>query len=497
MDQTTVPRGELLDLLHTRRDAWQAEKYILSQGRVDFWMFRKTINPTMLRAWWQRDVAYHLQQFYLDLKAGLRPKIVLEAPPQHGKSEQVRDFICWLAGRNPDLKQIFTSFSDELGQTTNLAVQRKMMSPAYRAMFFKTRLPTVEASAQDRWRRTTNIIEFRGHKGSFRNTTVAGQINGQGLDVGIIDDPMKGREAASSKQQRDKTWNWLTDDFFPRFSKDAGMILIATRWSLDDPSGRWLEAFPDTKVLRYSAVADDDDWSVAAGYRQAGEALFPEHKPLDFLLERKQLMTQASWLSEYQQTPIAAGGSMFPLDKISVLPARPTMRDVSKAARYWDKAGTSGGGAYTAGVLLLRMRDDTFVVADVRRGQWSALDRERVIKQTAAADRELYPITKIYVEQEPGSGGKESAENTVRMLAGYTVEADRVSGSKEVRADPFAAQWQAGNVRIVAGDWNRAYLDEAETWPAGKYLDQIDASSGAFNKLVSKYRYDASLSWVS
>jgi phage terminase large subunit-like protein len=172
-------------------------------------------------------------------------------------------------------------------------------------------------------------------------------------------------------------------------------------------------------------------------------------------MERKQLMTQASWLSEYQQTPIVSGGGLFPLDKIEVVPERPAIKDVMPAARYWDKAGTRDGGAYSADVLMLRMRDGTFVIADVRRGQWSALDRERVIKQTAMTDHELYAVTKTYIEMEPGSGGKESAESTVRMLAGYAAKADRVTGSKELRADPFAAQWQAGNVRLVAAPWNR------------------------------------------
>jgi predicted phage terminase large subunit-like protein len=146
---------------------------------------------------------------------------------------------------------------------------------------------------------------------------------------------------------------------------------------------------------------------------------------------------------------------------------------------------------------MLRLEDGTYCVVDVRRGRWSSLEREKMILQTAKIDERLYPEMQVVVEQEPGSGGKESAERTIRMLAGYSVEADRVSGAKEVRADPFAAQWQAGNVRIVAANWNRDYLDEHEHFPAGKFADQVDASSGAFNKLASKYRYDSSLSWVS
>ena len=83
------------------------------------------------------------------------------------------------------------------------------------------------------------------------------------------------------------------------------------------------------------------------------------------------------------------------------------------------------------------------------------------------------------------------------MLAGFSAYADRVSGAKEVRAEPFAAQWQAGNVRLVTAPWNRDYLDEHESFPSGRYKDQVDASSGAFNKIASKYRYDSTLSWVS
>ena len=67
---------------------------------------------------------------------------------------------------------------------------------------------------------------------------------------------------------------------------------------------------------------------------------------------------------------------------------------------------------------------------------------------------------------------------TIRNLAGFRVFADKVSGSKEVRAEPFAAQVQGGNVSLVAGNWHYALLDEMESFPQGKYRDQVDASVG-------------------
>jgi predicted phage terminase large subunit-like protein len=140
-------------------------------------------------------------------------------------------------------------------------------------------------------------------------------------------------------------------------------------------------------------------------------------------------------------------------------------------------------------------RDNKFVIGDVTRGRWSALERERIIKQTAEADRATYGWrVKIYVEQEPGSAGKESAEATVRMLAGHNVKADRVTGSKEDRAGPYAAQVQAGNIALARGAWNRDFLDEHESFPAGKFKDQVDAASGAFNN-INKSTYDTTYAW--
>jgi predicted phage terminase large subunit-like protein len=82
------------------------------------------------------------------------------------------------------------------------------------------------------------------------------------------------------------------------------------------------------------------------------------------------------------------------------------------------------------------------------------------------------------------------------MLAGWKVTPDHVTGNKVDRAQPYAAQVQAGNVLLLAGEWNRAFLDEHETFPSGKFKDQVDAASGAFTKVTAKSTYDTSLAWV-
>jgi predicted phage terminase large subunit-like protein len=108
--------------------------------------------------------------------------------------------------------------------------------------------------------------------------------------------------------------------------------------------------------------------------------------------------------------------------------------------------------------------------------------------RTARLDAQRARGVLIWVEAEGGSGGKESAEATVRKLAGFAVRTEHPTGSKEVRAEPFAAQAEGGNVRVVRGAWNADYLDELTAFPNGRHDDQVDGSSGAFNKLTAKRR---------
>ena len=98
-------------LITNRKKLELIKENSIRNARKDFLVFRKLINPKDKWGWWQAEVAQELQQFFNDLMAGKRPKLVIQAPPQHGKSVQIIDFIAWLAGKNPSLRTIYTSFT--------------------------------------------------------------------------------------------------------------------------------------------------------------------------------------------------------------------------------------------------------------------------------------------------------------------------------------------------------------------------------------------------
>jgi hypothetical protein len=186
-----------------------------------------------------------LEQFGLAYEAGRRPKLILSTPPQVGKSMAAEDFAAWMIGRQPGWRTIYASYSDGLGARMNLNLQRTILALRYREVF-----PRIVVGATG-WVANTTMIEFAGFNGSFRSTTIEGQITGFGLNLGIVDDYAKGRAEANSKQSRDKAWQWFTDDFLTRFAKDNAFLGIATRWHVDDLFGRLKKRWPDIRALNF------------------------------------------------------------------------------------------------------------------------------------------------------------------------------------------------------------------------------------------------------
>jgi predicted phage terminase large subunit-like protein len=457
---------------------------IAAVARDSFAAFRRTIRPGMLWSPFVGRLTRELQKFHTAFVAGKRPKLALLTPPQHGKSIVAEDFSAWVAGKHPDWKTIYASYSDDLGVLRNMNLQRLFTSQRYRHIF-----PNLTIGGTG-YQCNASLIEYAGGPGSFRNTTVNGPITGMEQHLGVLDDFVKGRAEANSKLQRDRTWNWFTDDFSSRFSKDSALLVICTRWHVDDLIGRLMLKYPEMRVISFQAIAEKDE-----PFRLKGQALFPALKPLGMLLDQNRLMSESSWQAEYQQRPYVVGGGIFPIEKLQVIPIF-DRREIASTVLAVDKAGTQGGdGAYTAIVIMHKMKNGTFLIERVVRGRWGALEREKNIKHWADATKEnLKGRTvrfTVVIEVEPGSGGKESAESTIRNLAGHVCIGDKPGAgrSKELRAEPFAAQVQGGNVYLLAGPWVQDFLDEAESFPNSRYLDQVDAAAMAFHHLATERGY--------
>lgn len=183
-----------------------------------------------------------------------------------------------------------------------------------------------------------------------------------------------------------------------------------------------------------------------------------------------------------------AAGEYFKRSQVEVVKAIP--HNVVEWVRSWDLAATVPSSANpdpdaTAGVLMGRLDNGMFIVADVKREQVTAHEVRNLTRNTAVIDSAKHKYIRITVPQDPGQAGKEQAASYIKHLAGFNVTTIRPSGNKVTRAEPFSAQWQAGNVLVLAGDWNERYFSELEAFPESVHDDMVDASSDAFNTLAT------------
>jgi predicted phage terminase large subunit-like protein len=173
----------------------------------------------------------------------------------------------------------------------------------------------------------------------------------------------------------------------------------------------------------------------------------------------------------------------------------------AKRVRKWDLAGTrkiaGSDPDWTVGALLARDALGIVYVEHMERMRESPNVVEQAVVNLAAQDRARYGRGVIVgLPEDAGQAGKAQAQYLAGRLAGYVVKIvreDRSTGGKAVRATPFASQAEAGNVKIVDGEWNEDFFAEVDVFPAGAHDDQVDAVAGAFNLLVERSSGDE---WV-
>ena len=400
----------------------------------------------------------HPSQLYL---------VGIEQVPTHN-TETLAHGLAWRTILDPACLNFYATFGDDLSQQTSRRVRA---------------IVRAEGCAMDDERQSVN--DWRTIlQGGLRATSVGGSVTGSGCNSGLMvaDDLVKGREFAESKLNRDRAWDWLRDDYMSRLEPGASMIVNMTRWNEDDVIGRLMHdpLGLEWRHIEIPAISDASGQPVDERSNPDATSYWPGVYDLD-ALKAIRMRGEYGWWSLYQQRPTPRGGGMFKGQWFSdalvdAMPAR------ARWVRSWDlAASTESDSAYTAGALV-GLSDGALFVADVQRGQWGADVRDRKILETAQLDGKH---VEIRLPQDPGQAGKSQKPHFAKLLHGYKVSFEIETGSKDVRADPYASQCAAGNVHCLRGaPWLRAFVGEHESFPAAKLKDQVDAMSGAYGMLI-------------
>ncbi len=384
-------------------------------------------------------------------------------------------FPAWVWTTIPIAKYLFSSYAQSLSTRDSMKMRRLVKSSWYQNKWEIT-------FEQDENNKTKYQNQYTGYRLA---TSVGGMNTGEGGDYIFADDPHNVIEGESDAKRK-AAIEWWDESMSSRLNdpRTGRRVVIMQRVHEVDLTGHLLETgdwvhlcLPmefDPKRKCIIEVTGFEDPRV-----EDGELMWPDHIGE---IERRRLAKNLgpyAYAGQYNQDPVPRKGTMLDVDLIDIR-ARPSS-PIKRVIRSWDKAGTEGAGARTAGVKAAILKNGRFCILDSRKGQWSASKRNKIMKQTARLDGKK---VRIWIEQEGGSGGKESAENSVKELVGYRAYSESPKGDKEMRAEPLAIQIAASNVECILGDWTEEYIAELRKFPVGKFKDQVDATSLVLKKLT-------------
>lgn len=451
---STEAERDLAIQIEAQEDLYFFSRYMFKERRKFKW----------LDNWHHRVVCDALMKVF----RGETKRLIINIPPRYSKTElAVINFMAWCFGKVPDSEFIHVSYSATLAANNAFQTRNLVQEDSYKKVFPNLKLRD-DSKAKDDWRTADNGVCYSQGTGGTITGFGAGKLRDTFGGAIIIDDPHKASEARSDTIRKNVI-EWFQNTLESRTnSPDTPIIVIMQRLHEEDLAG-WLLDGGNGEVwehLELSAIQPD------------GTALWPEKHSIE-VLNRMELAAPYVFSGQYRQRPSPPAGGFFKPDNIEIVDALPA--EIIKEVRAWDLASSENEGDWTAGPRMLKAKDNIIYIVDMVRGQWGPDGVERNIKQTAQMDGRKVVIK---LPQDPGQAGKSQAKNFITMLSGFSVTAEVVSGDKITRAEPFAAQVNVGNVKMLRGPWNKALIDELRNFPNAKHDDQVDGCSDGFNELL-------------
>lgn len=443
-----------------------------------------------------------------DGKEGIN-RLMVFMPPRYWKSQTAsRKFPAWLLGKNPDLRIILTSYGADLATKHSKAVRDLILTKKYQSVFGE--LSSVgNPVVLDPESKSSAAWDIADHIGGMQATGVGGGVTGFGANLFIIDDPVKGRKEAQSETLREDAFEWYKGTAYTRLEDHAAIIVIMTRWDIEDLSGLLLKAMvsdPEADkwdVVCMPAIALEENQyprneaefveNCLRGIyipmggdqlgRKVGEPLWAEKHDIPALKKVEANMDKFEFVAQYQQTPKLDDGNFFDEDNFGIIERAP---EGLQWFRYVDLAlgKTQQSDFNASAAVALHVAD--LIIRDMLREQ--DLDSFLGLMRAAMlSDDEKGTIWGIEDNAFQSLVVKQFLEDP-RLTNVSIIGITRTSagGDKTEWAQPWRLRSQKGHVKLVRGLWNLAFLREAASFsPTCRNDDQIDTVSGG-NQMIAE-----------
>lgn len=442
------------------------------QGDIGLVEYAKETVEFDLDPWQELHLLPLLQRFSHER----RLRLMIHAPPQHGKSVFVSTRLPgYLLGCDALAKICLCAFNEEKATDFSNLVIDTLNSNAHKQIFGNESLPEGSKGSPPSakaWR-TSARKRIADTQVSLRAVGLSTGIVSSGFDHVIIDDPYASYEDSTSEAHNRKLWYFYTRVLKPRLG-DANMMWMFHRWHHADIIGKILEEEPDEWLyVRFPAIADDNlDGSDPTG-RLPGELLSPRKTMEDYkpIIEKD----PGGWMGLFQGTPSLESGGLIRPECFKYID-KDKLPEFKRYYRAWDLAASKDKARdFTAGALMTNDGEDIYI-HDVVRFQEEWPDAHDKICEVAENDP---PGTVVLVEQVALSIAMVQSLRKSQAFRRRPIIGVRTHKDKRVNASDWAKRASNGNIYIVRGDWNAKFADECRIFD-GLGLsrdDQVDAVS--------------------
>ena len=464
------------------------DRALYSRAREDLLWWVRLTHPGYKAGWFHRVVCAELQRFSEDVAAGRSPRLMLFAPPRHGKSAITSQrWPGWHLGRYPGHEVVCASYGQSLADK-NSRMARSILRGSLANRVFPGVVPRDSKSSKTRAYSPNDIDQVAewgtGTGGRYKAVGVGGPLTGDGCHILAIDDPVKDYAEAMSPTKRESVWDWYGSTAYTRVAPGGGVIVMLTRWHEDDLAGRLLreegrvEDGGTWRVLSYPAIAEEDE-----EHRAEGEALHPARWPLGSLRDKERTLGPMKFAALFQQRPRPAGGALFRLDYFEKRYQCSPLAQARDCDEVWMTIDANRkakpGADFTSMQVWGRKGPDRFLLGR-RAGRWDYPALEQAFRE-------------FYAEWQWCLNGVlvEDMANGTALLGQMRREIPRMmafqptgKGDKVVRANTALAVAAAGNavlpdvvVNHETAAWVRQWLEQVVSFPAGANDDDVDAWS--------------------
>jgi len=440
----------------------QTRRISLKKSQGSMTAFARHIYPGFKEGPHHRKLA----SIFKDVIEGKKKRVIINIAPRMGKSEfSSYLFPAWFLGQYPDKKIIMATHTAGLSEDFGRRVRNLIDSEEYKEVFPGT-LVADDQKAAGKWSTSAG--------GQYYAVGVGGALAGRGADLFVIDDPHSEQDIkANSRATFDNAWSWFQTGPLQRLMPGGAIIVIMTRWSLVDLTGRLINF-----QIRNP---ESDPWEIVElpAILPSGKSLWPEQWPIEQLEQKRTAMDPRYWNAQYMQNPTSEAAALIKRSDWRIWDADdPPPCDF--VIQSWDTAHeTKTSSDYTACTTW---------------GVWYNEEegsRPSVMLLDAFKERMEFPelkeaALKQYREWRPDSflvEKKAAGAPLIQELRRMGIPVDEFTPSrgndKIARLNAVSDLFASGAVWAPDRRWARDVIEEVVAFPVGEHDDYVDTMTQA------------------